>query len=196
MQYDTFTSARVDVAANRQSRKWTTRELLVRTIWEALGRPLFSWTPRPFWPWRCTILRIFGAKIGQNVHLHPTVRIAIPWNLDIGDNVGIGDGAIIYSLGRISIGRDSTISQYAHLCSGTHDHRSAEMRLLKLPVRVGERVWVCADAFIGPGVSIGAFSIIAARAVVTKDVAEGVIVVGNPGRVIRSRPPISPPQPC
>jgi putative colanic acid biosynthesis acetyltransferase WcaF len=180
----------IDIAANRKAQKWTSGEMLGRALWETMRGPLFSWTPRPFWAWRRAVLRGFGAKVGRNVHVHPTVRIAIPWNLSIEDNAAVGDGAIIYSLGRISIGLNATISQYAHLCAGTHDYRRSDMWLLKPAIRIEEGVWVCADAFIGPGVNVGAFSIVGARAVVTKDVAESVIVGGNPARVLRARPPI------
>lgn len=180
----------IDIAANRKAQKWTPGEMLGRALWETMRGPLFSWTPRPFWSWRRAVLRAFGAKVGRNVHVHPTVRIAIPWNLSIDDNAALGDGAIIYSLGRISIGRNATISQYAHLCAGTHDYRRGDMLLLKPAIRIEEGVWICADAFIGPGVKVGAFSIVGARAVVTKDVGENVIVGGNPARVLRARPPI------
>ena len=66
----------------------------------------------------------------------------------------------------ISIGRDVTISQYAHLCAGTHDYRRSDMPLLKTPIRIGEGVWICADSFIGPGVNVGSFAVVAARVLV------------------------------
>jgi putative colanic acid biosynthesis acetyltransferase WcaF len=180
---------RLDIAANRNAQKWTPREIVCRTLWELLRAPLFAWTPRPFWGWRRTVLRVFGAQIGQNVHIHPTVRIAIPWNLSVDENSALGDGAIVYSLGRISIGRDATVSQYAHLCAGTHDYRRKDMRLLKSPITIEDGAWICADAFIGPGVKIGMFAIVGARAVVTKDVDQNVIVGGNPARELATRPP-------
>src|SRR6185437_3157980 len=55
------------------------------------------------------------------------------------------------------------------------------------PIRIGGGVWVCADAFIGPGVSIGDNSVVGARAVVTHDVPNDVIVAGNPAKVIKPR---------
>ena len=144
------------------------------------------------WGWRRGILRLFGAKIGRDVHIHSTVRIAIPWNLQIGHQTSIGERAILYSLGMITIGRSATISQYAHLCAGTHDYRRADMALLKPPIVIGDGAWICADAFVGPGVSIGDYAIVGARAVVAKSVLDGVIVIGNPARVVGSRPAIQP----
>ncbi len=178
--------ASVDVAANRKARKWSRKELLGRVLW-GLAHPLFAWSPRPLWGWRRRLLRWFGANVGREVHVHPGVRITIPWNLSIGDAAGIGDRAILYALGAIKIGRRATISQGAYLCAGTHDYRDPAMPLLKSPVTIGDDAWVCTDAFIGPGVSIGELAIVGARAVVIKDVPKAVIVAGNPACIVKDR---------
>lgn len=180
-------TAAPDIVSNRQARKWSRREMLARALWEVLSVPLFSWTPRIFWAWRRGVLRLFGASIGPGVHIHPSVRITIPWNLTIGANVGIGDGAILYALGPISIGDNSTVSQYAHLCAGTHDFRGPDMSLLKPRIEIGEGAWICADAFIGPGVRVGAMSVVSARGVVMRDVQGAAIVRGNPAEVVGTR---------
>jgi len=182
----------VDISGNRQARKWSRSELIRRGLWEILRNPLFKWTPRPMWLWRRGVLRLFGAEIGRDVRIHPSARIAVPWNLRIGDEATIGDQAILYALGPITIGSRATISQNAHLCAGTHDYRRSDMPLLKTPITVGEGAWVCADAFVGPGVIVGAFSIVGARAVVLKSIPDGVIVGGNPARILRNRPPTAP----
>lgn len=133
-------------------------------------------------------MRIFGASIGSGVHIYPTVRIMLPWNLSIGSEASIGDRANLYNLGLISIGPAATISQGAHLCAGTHDYLRADLPLLKLPIIIGEGAWICADSFIGPGVKIGDYAIVGARGVAMKDVADWVVAVGNPARVVKSRP--------
>lgn len=178
--------ADLDIAANRASRKWTRGELVGRALW-SLAHPLFALSPRVLWGWRRGLLRVFGAKVGRGVHVYPSVHIAIPWNLDIGDESAVGDRAIIYNLGHISIGAQATISQGAHLCAGTHDYTRADMQLLKPPIEIGNGVWVCADAFIGPGVHVGDFAIVGARAVAVKDVPARMIVAGNPTRIVRER---------
>jgi putative colanic acid biosynthesis acetyltransferase WcaF len=167
--------------------------MLARILWEILRGPLFSWTPRPLWPWRRAVLRLFGAQIGRDVHVYPSVRITIPWNLQIGDEAAIGDNAILYSLGRIVIGKRATISQNAHLCAGTHNYRRADMELLKLPILIGEGVWVCADAFVGPNMNIGDYAIVGARAVVVNAVPDRAIVAGNPAKIVKMRPPLEHP---
>ncbi len=180
---------RPDVPGNRAAQKWSRRALVGRILWELVRTPLFAWSPRPLWSWRRTLLRAFGARIGANVRIHPTVEIAIPWNLCVGADVGIGHKAILYALGEISIGAGSTVSQYAHLCAGTHDHTSRDFALKKSPIAIGEGVWVCADAFVGPGVRVGDGAIIAARAVAMRDVDNAIVVAGNPARTVGERPP-------
>lgn len=181
-----MTTPRLDVAANRSARKWTPREQVGRVLW-ALATPLFRLSPRPLWGWRRTILRIFGAQVGPDVHLYPTTRIAIPWNLTLDDGCAVGDYAILYSLGQIQIGARATISQGAHLCAGTHDIKDPSRPLLKLPIRIGSEAWICAEAFIGPGVVVGDGAIVGARAVAMKNVPAGAIMVGNPARKIERR---------
>jgi putative colanic acid biosynthesis acetyltransferase WcaF len=180
-------SPAVDVAANRAAQKWSPSELARRALWEILRAPFFSWTPRPLWFWRRMVLRMFGAKVGARAHIHPSVRIAVPWHLSIGDEAGIGDRVILYSLGPIIIGDRATVSQNAHLCAGSHDFRDPAMPLLKLPITIGEDAWVCADAFVGPGVRVGARAVVAARAVVMRDVEPGAVIAGNPATVVGSR---------
>lgn len=177
---------RLDIAANRRSIKWSRKELGGRVLW-ALTYPFFALSPRPLWRWRRALLRLFGAQIGREVHIYPSVRIAIPWNLTIGDQTAIGERAILYSLGAITIAERVTVSQGAHLCAGTHDYRDPAMPLLKPPIAIDSEAWICADAFVGPGVRIGSRAIVGARCVVTKDVAADAIMVGNPAKLLRRR---------
>ena len=133
------------------------------------------------------MLRAFGAQIGREVHIYPSVRVTIPWNLEIDRETAIGDRAILYALGPIRIGARATVSQGAHLCAGTHDWRDPAMPLVKSPLVIGNDAWVCADAFVGPGVTVGDKAIVGARAVATKNVADASIVGGNPAREIGKR---------
>ena len=174
----------IDVAANRTARKWSRREQAGRVLW-ALAWPLFRLSPRPLWGWRRMLLRVFGAKVTPNVHIFPTVRITIPWNLDLGQDCAVGDRAILYALGPITISARATVSQGAHLCAGTHDIVDPTRPLVKPPILIGPDAWIAADAFVGPGVTVGAGAVVGARAVVMKDVDPGHIVVGNPARTIR-----------
>lgn len=176
----------LDIEKNRRARKWSRAEQVGRVLW-ALASPLFTLSPRPFWKWRASLLRCFGAKVGKNVHIYPSVCISIPWNVTVGDNSAVGSRVILYALGPINIGAEVTISQGAHLCAGTHDYRDSSMPLIKAAIDVSDGVWICADAFVGPKVSIGSMAIVGARAVVMRNVPSNEIVVGNPARSVGSR---------
>lgn len=178
---------RLDTASNRKATKYTTRELTRRVIWMIIGKPLFRWSPRLLFGWRRWILRMFGATVGTGVNIYSSATIYFPWNLEIGDWSSIGEDAMIYNLGVITIGEQVTVSQRAHLCAGTHDHTDPAMPLLKPPIAVRNQAWICADAFVGPSVIVGEGAIIGARAVAMRDVPEWTIVGGNPARPIKPR---------
>lgn len=179
-------TAQLDISANRRTSTWNAKEQFGRLLWAAV-QPLFRFSPRPCWGWRRFLLRSFGASIGREVHIDPSVRVAIPWNLEIGDWSAVGYDALIYNLGYVRLGRRVTVSQRAHLCAGTHDFRDPAMPLVKLPITIGDDAWVCADAFLGPGVMVGAGAVVGARAVVVKDVDAWSIVAGNPARTVGTR---------
>jgi putative colanic acid biosynthesis acetyltransferase WcaF len=149
---------RLNIAANRRPTKWTRREMLGRFLWEVL-QPVTRLVPRQLWGVRNGILRLFGARVGRNVRIHRSARIAIPWNLKIGDEAAIGDDVRIYNLGMIT----------------------------KCTIGIGSGAWICADAFIGPNVLVGDLAIVGARAVVIRNVAPGTVVAGNPAQVIGKR---------
>jgi putative colanic acid biosynthesis acetyltransferase WcaF len=160
---------------------------MVRRVLWMLGQYLFRWSPRPFFGWRRFVLRCFGAEIGQGVNIYSSATIYFPWKLSVGDWSAIGEGALIYNLGPITIGEQVTVSQRAHLCAGTHDHTDPSMPLQKPPITVEDQAWICADAFVGPGVTVGEGAVVGARAVAVKDVAAWTIVGGNPAQELGTR---------
>lgn len=105
----------------------------------------------------------------------------------MGDWSNVSAGVVVYNLGPIKIGSHTVISQNAYLCAGTHDYTKPDLPLLREPITVGDGVWIAASAFIGPGVRVENNSVVGACAVVMKDVAENVVVAGNPARVIKNR---------
>lgn len=165
---------------------YTFKEIVLRVLWGA-AKCLFRLTPRPCFELRSRILRCFGAKIGSNVNIYPSTVIYYPWNLEIGNDSAVGEWALVYNLGEIRIGSRTTVSQRVHLCAGTHDYSEIPMPLLKPSIAIGDEVWVCADAFIGPSVTVADRSIVAAASVVVKDVGAAQIVGGNPAKLIKCR---------
>lgn len=176
----------LDISSNRIQSRYTKGENIKRVFW-ALAKPLFRLSPRIFFGWRNFLLRLFGARIGKQVHIYNTAAIYFPWNLEVGDWSAIGEHAFIYNLGPIRIGSQVTISQRAHLCAGTHDYTDPTLPLQKPPIVIEDQAWICADAFVGPGVTVGEGALVGARAVAVKDVAAWQVVAGNPARPIKKR---------
>lgn len=164
---------------------YSTKEVTLRIIWAVVEPVFFRFSPRIFHGWRVFVLRIMGAKIGRRVQIFPSARIMFPWLLVVEDNVVIAWDVNVYNLGLISIGASTVISQQAHLCGGTHDYKLPGFLLLRTGLKIGSGCWIAADAFIGPGVTVGDNSVVAARAVVISDVEPFTLVGGNPARVIR-----------
>ena len=79
------------------------------------------------------------------------------------------------------------VSQYAHLCAGTHDHTRPDLPLIKSPITLEDDVWIAADAFVGPGVTVGQGTVVGARASVFKDLPPWKICIGNPAHPISDR---------
>jgi putative colanic acid biosynthesis acetyltransferase WcaF len=184
----------LDIVANRRASKYSTKEQGLRVFW-GIGRIIFRFTPRPFYAVRRGLLRVFGARVGVHSNVSNTARITFPWMLELGDYAAIGDEVHIYNLGKVQIGSRATISQRAHLCAGTHDHSDPAMPLLRLPITIGADAWICADAFVGPGVNVGEGAVVGARAAAFKDVERWTIVGGNPAAFLKTRILGEPAQP-
>lgn len=173
-----------------QDGNYSLKTYLYRALW-GLGKVLYSIMPNFFWGPRHFILKCYGAKIGRNSKIYSSVKITFPSNLVVGDNSCIGENVILYNLGKLEIGCNVTISQGAHLCGGTHDYKKCKdallMPLVKSNISIRDGVWICAEAFIGPGVIVSENSVIGARSVIFKDVPKESIMAGNPGQIIKNR---------
>lgn len=127
---------------------------IARVLWQVAWLVLARGTPPPFHGWRAMVLRMFGAKLGDGCRVYASVRIWLPANLEMGDNVLLGPGAFLYNQGRIAIGSDAVVSQRAHLCASTHDVSDSNFQLVLRPIKLGPKSWVAAEAFVGPGVTM------------------------------------------
>jgi putative colanic acid biosynthesis acetyltransferase WcaF len=157
-------------------------------LWQLSWSLLFRPSPSRLLRFRPALLRLFGAKVAPTALVRSSCKIMHPWLLTMGEHACLGEDVTVYNLGPISIGAHTVVSQEAYLCAGTHDYTRPDLPLLRPSIEIGAGVWVCAKAFIGPGVKIGDNALVGACAVVVKDVPEGTIVAGNPARVIRKRP--------
>lgn len=152
-------------------------------VWSALVRP----SPRPFHGWRRFWLRLFGARVDASASIYPSARIWAPWHLEMGRNSALGDYVDCYNVDRVVLEEGAVVSQYAFLCTASHDISDPGHRLITAPIRLSRRSWVCAGAYVNMGVSLGEGAVVAARAVVVKDVLPWTVVGGNPARFIKPR---------
>lgn len=137
--------------------------------------------------WRRFLLKLFGAKIGNNVIIRPSARITYPWKLTVGDNSWIGDNVDLYTLGEIAIGKNSVISQRSYLCTGSHDFTKVDFPIYAKPIIIHDSVWVATDVFIAPGVTVHKNVVVGARSSVFNDLAEDYVYLGTPAKPIKPR---------
>jgi putative colanic acid biosynthesis acetyltransferase WcaF len=177
MDLSLFTSEKFDRGASR----------FKEALW-ILVRALFFLTPLPFPSLlRTSLLRMFGAKVGQHVVIRSRVMIWMPWRLEVGDYVWIGEEAFLLNLEPIRIESHCCISQRAFLCTGSHDHRQIDFRFKNAPITLRTGSWVAAQSFVGAGVEIGKNAIVSAGSIALQSVAENTIVRGNPAEACGTR---------
>jgi putative colanic acid biosynthesis acetyltransferase WcaF len=163
------------------------RNGLAVQVWWMVQSTFFAWSPQFAYGWRCFILRCFGAKVGNNVIIRPTVRVTYPWKVTIGNYTWIGDNAELYSLGEISIGNNVVISQKSYLCAASHDYQSESFDIFAKKIVIEDEAWLATDVFVAPGVTIGRGAVIGARSSVFSDMPAGMICLGSPAKPVKPR---------
>jgi putative colanic acid biosynthesis acetyltransferase WcaF len=133
------------------------------------------------------LLRVFGAKVGKRVNIKPRVNFHMPWNLEIGNDVWIGEEVFILNFERVILGNDVCISQRTFLCGGNHDFKDPAFRYRNGPITLEDGVWVGASCFVGPQVVIGTDTVVVAGSIVTSSLKPNGIYRGNPAIYIKSR---------
>lgn len=168
------------------SLKNRTKRLVWKLVWFLAAR----WTPPAARIWRITLLRLFGARVSRKAQVYPDVEIWAPWNLSIDDYGSLGRGVVCYNIAPIRIGARAVVSQRAHLCTGSHDYLDPAFPLTARPITIGRRAWVCASAFVGPGVTVGDGAILAATGMAHRNLEPWSIYSGNPAAFLSKRPVI------
>jgi putative colanic acid biosynthesis acetyltransferase WcaF len=156
------------------------RHRLHRAAWQLAWLLLARWTPPPLHRWRIFLANCFGARIDPSAALYGSVRIWYPPNLSVGSRAALDRGVNCYSMGPIAIGERAVVSQGAFLCTGTHDIHGPDFQVEARPITIGARAWVCAEAFVGPGVSVGEGAVLAARGAAFRDLDPWTVYRGNP----------------
>ena len=141
------------------------RGIVVRTIWYYVSLAFLENGWLPFSRLKTSILRVFGARIGNGVVIHPNVRVKFPWKLAVGDNCWIGRDVWIDNLDNVTLESDICVSQGAYLCTGSHDHKSMTFELKTGPITVEHGSWVCCRATILGGAIVPRLTVIPANQV-------------------------------
>lgn len=163
-------------------------ELITGLLWWIVGYIPLHHVRRFFY-------RLFGMTIGSGSTIHMMARIYDPSGVEIGNDTIVGervslDGRhqLVDSHGGITIGDHVDIASEVMIWTSQHDLRSASWQAIEEKVTIGDYVFIGPRAIILPGVQIGRGAIVAAGAVVTKDVQELSIVAGVPAKEIGRRP--------
>lgn len=156
-------------------------------LWWIVQALLFNLSPQFLYGWRRFLLRSFGAKIGKDVIIRPSVKVTYPWKVSIGDYSWIGDDVVLYSLGNITIGSNTVISQKSYICTGTHDFNKIDFPIFGYDINIKDQCWLATDVFVAPGITINEGTVVGARSTVLEDLKPFSVYVGSPVKWIKKR---------
>ena len=156
------------------------RHRVARTVWKFVWLALAAWTPAPLHRWRIFLVRLFGGHVPYGAFLYGSARIWYPPHLTMHQRATLGPGVNCYSMAPIEIGSYAIVSQGAFLCTGTHNIHHPAFQIYARPIKIGANAWVCAEAFVGPGVTVGDGAVLGARGVAFQDLAPWSVSTGNP----------------
>jgi acetyltransferase-like isoleucine patch superfamily enzyme len=128
---------------------------------------------------------LFGEGLPDDSSILPPFQVDYACSVRLGHHVFINHSLTMMAAGGIAIGDGTMIGPNVQLLTDNHDLHN-RMVLRCKPITIGKNVWIGAGATVLPGVTIGDNAVVGSCAVVTKDVPENAIVVGNPARVIRT----------
>ncbi len=135
---------------------------------------------------RALMSRLTGQEIDESFAMFPPFYTDCGRNISIGKRVFINSGCRFQDQGGITIGDDSLIGHNAVLATLNHGFAPEKRSdLIPAPIKIGKKVWLGANVTVLPGVTIGDNAIVAAGAVVTRDVPADTVVGGVPAKVIK-----------
>ena len=159
----------------------------IERAWEILGR-LNALPPGRFDAMRAILGELTGQALDPSVRVLPPFHTDSGRNLRFGRNVFVNHGCTAMDLGGIDIGDDVMIGPNVQLISSGHplDPATRRRSITIAPIHVGRGAWLAAGATILQGVTVGDDAVVAAGAVVTRDVPPRTLVAGVPARIIRA----------
>lgn len=141
----------------------------------------------PIRVFRNLYLRLIGVKLGLNSNINMRQYLMYPRGLRIGNNVHVNEGCLLDARGRIEIGDNVSISHRVNFITATHDAKSPAFNFKSGKITIGNYVWIGVNATILGSVTLGEGCVVAAGAVVTRDVPCYTIVAGVPAKPIGER---------
>ncbi|WP_082100080.1 putative colanic acid biosynthesis acetyltransferase [Anaeromyxobacter sp. PSR-1] len=165
----------------------TGRSLPIRVLWLLFSRWFFlTWFP---WPSRLkvSLLRAFGAQVGERVVIKPRVNIKYPWLLAIGNDVWIGEAAWLDSLAKVTILSNACLSQGCMIETGNHNWSRSTFDLVVREVVIEEGAWAAVNSLLLPGSRLASHAILGAGSVLSGDTVPYGIYVGVPARKVKER---------
>jgi putative colanic acid biosynthesis acetyltransferase WcaF len=158
-----------------------------RLLWYFVNVFFFKSSLFPFYGLKVALLRLFGARVGKKVELKPCINIKYPWNLEIGDEVWIGENVWLDSLVKIRIGSNVCLSQGAILLTGSHNYKKTTFDLIVGEIHIQDGVWIGAGAIVNQGVVIGSHTVVTTGSVISRDTDPYGVYSGNPAILTRNR---------
>lgn len=131
--------------------------------------------------------RLAGIKIGSGSTIHMWANFFQPKNIIIGEDTIIGDHCFLDGRASIKIGNHTAIASQVLIYNSQHDIDDPQFKAIEKSVEIDDYVFIGPRTVILPGIKIGRGAVVAAAAVVTKDVKPGKVVGGVPAREIRER---------
>lgn len=135
---------------------------------------------------RLFLYRRIGMKIGRNCVVRRGIYLSSPNELEVGGGSFLGR-ASLYCTAGVKIGRNANVSDGVVIITAKHNVNSPRFEALYEPIEIGDWAWLATSAMILGGVTVGEGAVVAAGAVVTKDVPPYAIVGGNPAVIIGQR---------
>jgi len=160
---------------------------MFRAVWSVTWLLLASWTPPMLHRWRILLLRLYGARIAESAAIYGSARIWYPPHLEVGRFARVSPNVTVYNVAKITLRDYAIVSQGANLCTAGHDVEDVNFQTVARPITIGRRAWVAAEAFVGPGVTVGEGAVLGARGCAFRDLDPWMIYGGNPARALKSR---------
>ena len=148
----------------------------------------YNHLPPDRWDERSAIIKDILGKTGDEINIEEPFHCDYGKNIEVGENFFANYNLVILDVGKVKIGKNAQIAPNVSIYTAGHplhpDSRNSGYEY-GIDITIGDNVWIGGNVCIVPGVTIGNNVVIGAGSVVTKDIPDDMIAVGNPCRVIR-----------